>query len=371
MADDSSVKGIDFLNEAYDAVDHLASLEESCSRAKSDLKKAQRELSQTEKARDDEIASTVKKRSAQIESAYDKEIDSLQNQIDRVGDKRQTRKEKQQDKRFRYETEDLRAEIKESTLEIKKTLKQHKIPEICSGNLYYRLFFPKGVKDYLTLFLWVLITFAVVPGAVCFAGNYTFLKDMKDRTVTYILIFIVCILLTVIVYLVIINRTKVRFREELLHCKNEKIKIQSIKKQMRAVRNRINKDRDESGYGLDEFDSRISDLKDEVNQISEQKKQALIDFDENKRPEIEAGIKNSYQEKIDQTRDRIRQIDEYQQKAALQIKDMRLAIADNYEPYLGRTYTNPERLADLITIMENGQADNLSDAIKFDKGRTN
>lgn len=369
MADNTFDKGVDYLKEAYNKLLRIEQLTESLNTAKSDARRLEKMSAQEEKDKRDEIASAMKKRKAEINAAYDKEMDAIQNKIKKIDNKRESHKSKQQNARYEAETEEFRKEVDSCTMEIRNLLKQYHISRICRSNLYYSLFLPKGIKDYLILLLWMMITLLAVPLAICGVGRYTFLKSVSSQTVYYVLIFVCCISIVFITYLIITNRTKVRYRTQLLQCRNEKDKIRAIRRQMRAVHNKIKKDKDESEYNLDSFDEQIASFRQEMEAIGEQKKQALMDFDNQKKPIVEQEIASVHDARIAEYDTQRKEAEDYQNNAASELAALRLDISNNYEAYLGKEYITIEKLDILIGIMEEEGIATIGDAIAVYKGQ--
>lgn len=369
MADNAFDKGVDYLKEVYDKLVRVEQLQESLEKAHQDAKRAQKALAQEEKQRDEEKVSAVKKRINEISQTYDKEIEVFQDKVKAIDNKREAHKEKKQKERYEVETKELRQEISDCELDIRNVLKQYHISAFCRTNLYYRLFLPKGIKDYVVLFFFLVLTLFLIPGGICVLGTITFLKDVPNRLVYYILFFVCCISLTFITYLIITNRTKVRYPKQLIHCRNQKLKIYAIRRQMRAVKNKINKDKDESEYNLGAFDSQIQSYRDEIAAIGEKKKEALREFENKKRIVVEREVMSSHAAQIKEYKEQIIRSENYEEGATKEIKELKLDISNNYESYLGKEYVNIEKLEVLIDIMEEEGLATVGEAIASYNGQ--
>lgn len=369
MAENAFDKGIDYLREVYQTLNDVEEIKVSQNKAKTEAKRFAKLVTQEEKNKKDEIATAIKQRTDKIGIAYDNEMDVVRQKIKKLDIKRQNHKAKQQDMRYDAETEGFRQEVALCEAEIKNVLKQHHISGICRTDLFYSLFMPKGIRDFLVILLWLLILLLVLPFCICLIGKYTFLKEAASLTVYYILIFVCCISIVFITYLLISNRTKVRYPGPLLHCRDEKTKIHAIKRQMRAVRNKIQKDKDESRYDLSSFDNRMQALQEELSQIGEQKKQALLEFDKTKRPIVEQEIAASHDVKIAEYEQGRKEAEDYQDSAESQLATLRLRIANEYEAYLGKEYMTIEKLDLLLAIMEEEGVATIGDAIAVYNGK--
>lgn len=144
-------------------------------------------------------------------------------------------------------------------------------------------------------------------------------------------------------------------------------RIQGNNRQVRKITRAIRKDNNEEVYELGDFDARIKEVEDEIKRISDEKEKALLNFDENISNDIVKEIESKEMPRIN---DLQKEYDEtVSQKESLEeiVKETSLKISSEYEAYIGKEYTNLERIDALIKIMENGQAQTVSQAIDLYK----
>ena len=368
MAENAFDKGIDYLREALQKVQEVDAKKAALASARQESKRLKKQIAQLSKEKNEEMTTTIKKRKAEIHAAYDKELDVIRGKVKKTDASRLKHKERQQDERYDVETVDFRKEIEVCEMEIKNILKQNHIMRFCRRDLFYSLFLPRGAKDILILFLTAALCLFVLPFVGCLLVKYVLLKNAASLAVYYVLIFVCFVCLSFIVYLLIVNRTKVRYPAQLKECRNQKMKIRAIKKQMRAVRNKIEKDKDESGYDLSSFDDQLAVYQQEMDKIGAQRKQALLQFEEEKRAMVEAEIAGPYEEKIRACEEQLKKEEDLIDQQTSALAALRLAITDEYEAYLGKEFVNEERLEILISIMEEGAA-TIGDAIQVYNGK--
>ena len=146
-----------------------------------------------------------------------------------------------------------------------------------------------------------------------------------------------------------------------------KTRFRSNNRQVRKITRAIRKDNNEEVYELGDFDARIKEVEDEIKRISDEKEKALLNFDENISNDIVKEIESKEMPRIN---DLQKEYDEtVSQKESLEeiVKETSLKISSEYEAYIGKEYTNLERIDALIKIMENGQAQTVSQAIDLYK----
>ena len=206
----------------------------------------------------------------------------------------------------------------------------------------------------------------VLPGVV-----YYLLPVNKDNGFTSKVIlaatYFVVIILVVFIYLLIAGKTKKKHEDGLKNIRQLRERIQGNNRQVRKITRAIRKDNNEEVYELGDFDARIKEVEDEIKRISDEKEKALLNFDENISNDIVKEIESKEMPRIN---DLQKEYDEtVSQKESLEeiVKETSLKISSEYEAYIGKEYTNLERIDALIKIMENGQAQTVSQAIDLYK----
>ena len=356
-------KDVSYLKELYQKQQRVEQLKEIEKKAKAEEKRLKKSLAHEVKSCNDEKNATSKKRRNEIAATYDKEIENLQSKVKRIENERESHKSKRQNERYQNETKDMRQKKETLESELRTIIKKNRIPRICRTNIYYSLFLPRGVKDQIVRFVWLVILMILLPAIVCVAGSVSFLQEIQSRTIYYAMIFIVFFCITVTIYLFFSNRTKLRFPEPLGECRDIIDQIRDVRKQMKAVHKGIHRDQDESEYGLETYDSKLNDYNQQIDAITANKNAALKDFEEKKQPVIENEIAQSYQTSIEEISRNLKELEVSVSENADELKNLKLEILNQYEVYLGKENVSSNRLQTLITIMEEESIATVGEAI--------
>ncbi len=324
-----------------------------------------RNIKDLDKAVEDEILDTTNSRRKEIESTFDKQIAKVQDKIKKTTGKRDQVKNSKVSERIDQETESYKSENKELKLDNKKVLKENRIPRWCNSGLFFALYYPKSFSDLLIILISVLLAFLLIP-----CGIYFLLLPVKEIYYLVIIYFITIIFFGGL-YIMISNRTKEKHREIFLQVKDIRNKIRLNEKKMVRIKKKIKKDNDESSYGLEKFDEELVVLEQEVSDISEKKKEALLNFDNKTNGVIKNQIQERFREKRSQLKTDHEKASSEVIKLEKDIKDLTIKIASEYEPYIGKDLMNIDRLDSLINIIEAGNATNVSEAIAYNSDSLN
>ena len=127
-------------------------------------------------------------------------------------------------------------------------------------------------------------------------------------------------------------------------------KIIANEKAVKAIKNSIAKDKDESIYRLGKYDKKIQELEDAGGVISDEKLDALRTFEKETKQLITDEITGRRKEKLDR------------------LKSERDTLENDFGDTQKKDFCTEEKLSDLISIMEEGSASTVSEAIKVYKG---
>ena len=147
-----------------------------------------------------------------------------------------------------------------------------------------------------------------------------------------------------------------------------KDKIKANQKKIKAITNAVTKDKDESQYGLHEYDDQIAELNQLLDDIAKQKQEALTDFENSKKKVVIEEIKKRRNDALMILKNKQKEIEEQRSLGEQALKEQNLIINKKYEVYLGKDYMSIPILDDLIQIMEAGDADTVSEAIAYYDG---
>ncbi|MCI6887367.1 MAG: hypothetical protein MR868_08985 [Lachnospiraceae bacterium] len=351
-----------FLGKARDALEELSISEDRETQLQADEKRLGKALEQERKTIADAIQQTVKKRKDEICASYDKEINKAQDQLKKAKSKREKAKNQGVKDRIADETADFYASTKELKAQMKSLFQKKHVPGFCRSALYYSLYFPKWPKEILTLLIFVLLCFLALPYGIYQAvPNHT--------TVHLIVIYVLDILIVGGIYVAIGNRTKMQHMETLRVGRRYLDDMRANAKAIRRVTSTIKKDRDEAQYNLEKFDDEIAQFQQDLNEVTAKKNEALNTFETVTKTILQDEIEHNYKEKLDQIENEYLQVSEQLKATAAEVKEKRLYITDHYGTYLGKEYLDPLKIAELYTIVQNGQASNVSEAITIHRNR--
>lgn len=309
----------------------------------------------------EEIQKTTKKRRQEIEDAFEKQEDKLQTKKKRIREKRERNKNDKMSERMENETSTLRAENSQLKLE-SRTLFRHKhIPLFCNTKLFYALYAPACFSDILLILATLIITLLIIP-----CGIY-FLLLPEERTLYLIIIYVLTVIFFGGIYLILGNRTKGKYTEEIQKVRGIRGKIRINNRKIAVIKRNIRKDRDESSYDLQDFDEELRKLEQELAEVASQKKEALATFDNTTTGIIHAEIEANYQNQLTALREEYERIKASIIKAEERIKELTIKLASDYEPFLGKEFMSLKQLDTLINILQAGNATNISEAIAFYK----
>ncbi len=357
----------EYLIGARKMVSTVEDLRDDLEAAKNTQKKMTKSIAQEEKSITDEINSTLKKRKDEIADSYDKQIDANNSKIKQMQSKKDKKKNERMEARIDNETAELREQNRQLKIETKTLFKQNHVPAFCNSNFYYYLFSPKGFDEILRLFFIILAFCVCVPAVVVGVLLVTKFKE-GSHTAACILIAALIIIVEFILYFIIFNLTKVKHRDSIMEGRKTRNTIRANEKAIKAIKNSIAKDKDESIYNLGKYDDKIKQLTDEGNEISGQKMDALKVFESETKQVITDEIVGRRQPKVDSMKEELKQINSKISSMEERLSGLELTLTNQYETYLGKDLCTEEKLSDLIAIMEEGSASTVSEAIKIYKG---
>ena len=122
-------------------------------------------------------------------------------------------------------------------------------------------------------------------------------------------------------------------------------------------------------YELGDFDEKISGIDGEIQRINSEKEAALINFDDNIRPSIVSEIESKEMPRINDLENNLNEAIKDKETMEAVVKETTLKITSEYEAYIGKEFTNIDKLNELVKIMEGGQAKTISQAIDIYKSQ--
>ena len=366
-ADNVYDEGQEYLVKAQTTISELEDLKDTLEEIKLLQKKNKRAVTQEERSIKDEINATLKKRKDQIAASYDKQIEINNSKIRQVQSKKDKKKNQRMEDRIEKETAEIKEQNRQLKAAVKTLYKQNHVPSFCNTNLYYCLFSPKGIGELFELLFIILIMCAGVPAAVIGILLATKFQE-GDHTAACILIAALIIIFEFIIYFIVFNMTKVKHRDNIREGRKTRDKIIANEKAIKAIKNSIAKDKDESIYKLGKYDKKIKELEEDGESITKDKLEALKVFEKDTKQLITDEINGRRKEKLDTYKTEREELERQLAETQKKISEYELEITNKYETYLGKDFCTEERLSDLISIMEEGSANTVAEAIKVYKG---
>ncbi len=357
----------EYLIKARELVTAIDDMEDELDQAKTLQKRTSRSLSQEEKGLADEISSTLKNRKIEIEDGYDARLAENSAKLRKLQSKKDKKKTERMGNRIESETAALNEDNRQLRLEAKELFKQNHVSSFCNSGFFYCMFAPSGAGEIARLILLIILFCFGIPALVSAALSYTVYADGVDKLV-YVVIGLSIIIFEFIVYFIVFNMAKVRNLDVVREGRQIRNKVRSNDRQIKAIRNSITRDKDESVYNLEKYDARLKELEEEREDISNRKIDAIKTFENETKQVIIAEITGRRQPKIDSLKEDLKSVEEKINAMETELADMRSHLTDSYVTFLGKDLCTEEKLTDLISIMEEGTASTVSGAIEVYKG---
>lgn len=361
----------DYIVAARDEVIKRDEYAANIDRMKQQQKKLSRSIASEEKSIADEIATTIRKRRQEIQSTYDDRLDDNRARKKKVANKRDKKKEERMDKRYHEETKSLRESDKDLKVEMQTLLRKYKLPSFCGKKLYFALFYARNVREFGLKLLAFIIGFGGIPGLVTFLVKKLVLDTKKDINVAFwcALIAAGTLIVLLLIYFAIYSKTKLKHMDAMTQARSIRDKMIANKKQANAIRHSINKDHDDSQYNLDAYDEKMDNLDAEADAIGKEKQEALRSFEEETTSMITEEINNRRLPALEAMKGEKANMENEIAAEEKRFSDQTLLIANKYAAILGEDFCRQDKLEDLIAIMQEGQANTVSEAIAVYKGQ--
>lgn len=361
----------DYIVAARDEVIKRDEYAANIDRMKQQQKKLSRSIASEEKSIADEIATTIKKRRQEIQSTYDDRLDDNRARKKKVANKRDKKKEERMDKRYHEETKSLRESDKDLKVEMQTLLRKYKLPSFCGKKLYFALFYARNVREFGLKLLAFIIGFGGIPGLVTFLVKKLVLDTKKDINVAFwcALIAAGTLIVLLLIYFAIYSKTKLKHMDAMTQARSIRDKMIANKKQANAIRHSINKDHDDSQYNLDAYDEKMDNLDAEADAIGKEKQEALRSFEEETTSMITEEINNRRLPALEAMKEEKANMENEIAAEEKRFSDQTLLIANKHAAILGEDLCRQDKLEDLIAIMQEGQANTVSEAIAVYKGQ--
>jgi len=361
-------ENVDYLYQVQTDLEAVEQLKKELAEYKNQEKNLKKAIVTEEKSIQDEIAQTIRKRKNEIEKAYDGQIEANKSKSRKMKMKRDKAKSKRMDERVSEETADLTEENRQLNVELKTLFKANRVPAFCRSGFFYALFMTKRIHEFFIMILTAIVAYIWIPAAMYVLSGVLFFKGSKEIMLFTAITVAATVLIVNLIYIFMLNNIKVKHFRTLKEGRVIKDKIAANKRQMRAIRNKISKDKDDSQYGLDRFDDKLAELEEELKNISMEKQDAMTLFENETKQVLMDEVNDRRLAKLDRMKADIEVLEDEMAVLEEDIKASTIAVANNYGAILGKDFCTPSKVADLISLMEDGTADTVSEAIAAYKG---
>ena len=361
----------DYLMSARDDVVKRDAMAAELEKMKAYQKRLSRNIAAEEKSIADEISSTIKKRKQEISDTYDGRLDDNRARKKKVANKRDKKKNQRMNERYQHETKHIRANNKELEVEMKTLLKKDKVPSFCSKGLFYIMFMAHGFGEIGAMLLSYLVYFAGIPATAMLIIKTLVISKKSGINQDFWCAFVIFIVIIIqlLLYFAVYNSTKVKHKETLSQTRSIRDKIKANKRQMNAIKTSISKDKDESSYNLDAYDEKLANLDEEADAIGNDKQEALKLFENETKQLIIDEINGRRLQTLEDMKAEKKELDDKIANGEKKYSDKVLQVTNQYASYLGEDLCREDKLADLISLMQDGQAGTVSEAISLYKGQ--
>lgn len=319
------------------------------------VKELTKELESTQKEKKDETDSKIKASIDAISEGYDKSINANKDKIKAVTARRDKAKMAGVKERINAETASLRAENEDLSSQINEAFIHENISKFCNGRIFVAIFNAKRVVDYIIDIAILMVMLIAVP-----VGLY-----LVPCIPEFVLLLygVIVSLFFVIIIKCMYRGIIIPHKETIYAAQDTKNRIIENKKRIKKIEKNIRKDKNEDMYGLDEYDTDINNLHDDIVKIESEKQEALDEFEKTTKADILEEIDERYQNKIDNMETELSKKKEEFNSLDDLVKKQRIYISSNYEAYLGKEFINIDKLTELKSIMKSGSADTISQAM--------
>ena len=352
--------GVIQLRKIKDAMEELSRSEEEYRDTEKYLKGKTKELEIQKKRVEEKVASAVKKARADLEKGYDEEITVAEKAIKEAENERKTAKSAAVNERMKRENSTLVDDNKVLSAEIKSRFKDAGVPSICNSTLYYSLFEPKKLTDFLICMAAILIFAGIIPFAVI---------QLIDGTVFKVLVWILIVVFFAAIYFLISYWTKKGSRNDALQEMRSKVnQIRDNKKAIRSRNKNIKADPDESQYNLYEYDQQLEAARADLEKAKADREQAMEHFDQVESVQIREELEQEKAPLFEQMETEIAAMQEdCRQKEELFREASN--VMDEYNAALGDKGWKADKIDELISIIEEGKATTIREALNVQKNK--
>lgn len=355
-------KGVYMLYEIKDDLVRNNELKEKAAGLADNEKKMVKRLDTARKNLASEINGTISKRRGEIESTFNNQLNTNRTRLKKAQAKRASAKNSKVSKRIEDETEDYREEIRSHKEDIRSIFSRNDIPAILNNSYCFAMFMPASLGDYGIIGL-TMLCILILPVII----YNLLLPDALAKPVFMVLLYILFLGIFAALYYFIRKNVYVAKKREMKEASRCRNKIADLKRRIAKKEQKIRRDSDESGYELEKFDTEIDDIQQQIDQIVEEKKNALNLFENQTKRDISNDINSRYASEIEADDKALEETREEKHAVDSELSELTVKISKNYESYLGKEVLSVNVIDSMIEIMNNGNAETIADALDYYK----
>lgn len=352
---------IEELQQAKNAVNEAAKFQNDYDAALAEVAGKEKALESQRRYVTDKVNSAVRERRNQLKKTHDAQVDQANKNLKEAERKRRVAKTDAVQSRITHETADLSDQNAELKSKAKAILKENGMPGFCNTSYYFSMFAPKRGVDFIVFVVTVIIAFGLIPNIVC-------LCLQTDKLIIKILVYLAVVVFFVGVYFLVFAISKRNKKGPVLEQIRElRNATRENKKQIKRKSKSIEKDTDESSYGLENYDTEIAGFQQALSEAMQNRDAALKVFDEETSIQIRDEIMRENQPTIDKMTEELAQSKQTYEAAQAQLTEAN-DIVKSYELYLGKKNTSVDKIDGLINLIQEGKATTIMEALDIQNG---
>ncbi len=352
---------LEFLEKAKQAIKDCEELAKNVASAKKEVEFAKKEYDDAEKEHSARKEKMLKARTAEVENIYEEKIQRIDVSLKTVKEQREAAKQKGIENRIKDETGPLYAEIKDQKKRLAAAVRKANAPSIMNLEMFYTLFKPDGIAEIAVLMTAFLLFFVLLPVLICL------IQPIKTFPI-YLLIWVADIALFGSIYYFIYNKTIGKYPDTVQVGREVWTIVKGKEAEINKITSSINADKDESCYNLSEYDQKISSAEAERQDIIDQKRDALDEFEQGEKLRLMEDIDMSDQAVIDGLKRAYDEANAKKEELEAQEERKVFELSRNFEQKIGKAHMNLKDLDMMIDWIDAKEVSTITEAvIKLEK----
>ena len=341
----------ELLADALLAVNTLSADRDQLKQYNDTKKKLEKDLNTLTRNIEKEKTDTIRIKRQEIESGYNKQIKDVEREISNISDQRSKARSVAVRERIKANTEAPRQEIAAIREQMKAYVKEQQAPRMMASRLYYTLFSPLTIAD------WIVDILLAVLGVGAIVMAY-----VKHASLPAFLCVLGAVVALVVIYVVISAKTKEKYHDVMVACKNMFREIAQREKSISQITKNIQDDKDDSVYDLRGYDSELQTKNQQKEELGAQKAGALEEFDNVTRGTITGGIDAKYAEDISVLQKNIAENAEAVSTFTERVAADEGRLKSEYAQRIGQKNLSREKIERMIGLFDRGEASSISEA---------